>query len=77
MKQKFVLPLVILSLLGILDAAYLTHQKINNIIPPCTPGFQCETVLESQWANIGPVPLSALGLEWYTRSASFIAAHSG
>jgi len=66
MKQAFVLPVVILSILGILDASYLTYQKINNIIPPCTPGFQCETVLNSPWANIGPVPLSALGLVFYS-----------
>jgi dihydroorotate dehydrogenase len=66
MKQAFVLPIVILSLLGILDASFLTYQKINHIIPPCTPGFQCETVLNSPWANIGPVPLSALGLVFYS-----------
>jgi dihydroorotate dehydrogenase len=66
MKQAFILPIVILSLLGILDASYLTYQKVQGIIPPCTPGFQCETVLNSPWANIGPVPLSALGLVFYS-----------
>jgi len=74
MKQVFVLPIVILSILGILDASYLTYQKINNIIPPCTPGFQCETVLNSPWANIGPVPLSALGLVFYSIVFVFAAA---
>lgn len=74
MKQTFVLPLVILSLLGILDASYLTYQKINNIIPPCTPGFQCETVLNSPWANIGPIPLSALGLVFYSIVFIFASA---
>lgn len=66
MKTSFVLPLVVLSLLGIFDAAYLTYNKLNNIIPPCSPGFQCETVLNSPWANIGPLPLSALGLFYYS-----------
>jgi dihydroorotate dehydrogenase/uncharacterized membrane protein len=66
MKQAFVLPVVILSILGIIDASYLTYQKIQNIVPPCTPGFQCDTVLSSPWANIGPIPLSALGLLFYS-----------
>lgn len=66
MKQAFILPLIILSLLGISDATYLTYQKLQGTIPPCTPGFQCETVLDSPWANIGPVPLSALGLFFYS-----------
>lgn len=65
MKTSFVLPLVVLSLLGILDAGYLTYNKINNIIPPCSPGFACETVLSSPWANIGPIPLSVFGLVYY------------
>lgn len=66
MKTSFVLPLVVLSLLGILDATYLTYNKLNNIIPPCSSGFQCETVLNSPWANVGPLPLSALGLFYYS-----------
>lgn len=66
MKTSFVLPLVVLSLLGILDASYLTYNKLNNIVPPCSGGFACETVLNSPWANVGPVPLSALGLFYYT-----------
>ncbi len=65
MKTSFVLPIVVLSLLGILDAGYLTYNKINNIIPPCSSGFQCETVLNSPWANIGPIPLSVFGLFFY------------
>lgn len=65
MKQAFVLPLLILSLLGIMDASFLTYKKIQGIIPPCTAGFQCEIVLNSPWANIASVPLSVLGLVFY------------
>lgn len=65
MKPSYILPLVVLSLLGIFDAGFLTYEKINNILPPCGQGFQCETVLNSPWANIGPIPLSAFGLVYY------------
>ena len=57
--------LVIFSLLGISDAGYLTYEKFSGIIPPCTTTFQCETVLTSKYASIGPVPLSVFGLIYY------------
>ncbi len=57
--------LIVLSLIGIADASYLTYEKVAGVIPPCTPGFQCETVLSSPYAQIGPLPLSALGLGYY------------
>lgn len=53
------------AIIGILDASYITWEKVNHVIPPCSPGFACETVLTSKWASIGPVPLSALGLLFY------------
>ncbi len=52
-------------MLGIADAGYLTYEKLAGIVPPCGTGFQCETVLTSTYASIGPVPLSAFGLGYY------------
>ena len=66
MKTFVRLLLVLISFVGILDAGYLTYEKVNHIIPPCSTGFQCDTVLTSRFANIGPVPLSALGMIFYT-----------
>lgn len=66
MKQLLTLVIVVLSLVGLVDAGYLTYQRAMGIIPPCIPGFQCETVLRSPYANIGPVPISALGLVYYS-----------
>jgi dihydroorotate dehydrogenase len=60
------LALVILPLLGILDAGFITYEKANGLIPPCTVHFQCGTVLNSAWASIGPIPLSVMGLLFYS-----------
>ena len=67
MNKKIFLSLfiIVLSLVGLIDAGYLSFQRAAGIIPPCIPGFQCETVLRSPYANIGPIPLSVLGLVYY------------
>lgn len=66
MKTWLVLLLIVLSLFGIFDAGYLTWQRFNNIIPPCSVEFECETVLTSKWSSFGPIPVSALGLIFYS-----------
>lgn len=69
LKTKFlaVFPYIILILgtIGILDASYLTYEKFSGAIPICGEGFDCGAVLNSQWASIGPVPLSIFGLGYY------------
>lgn len=66
MKILIALAIVLVSFFGILDAGFLTYEKVRNIIPPCTQGFACGTVLESPYASIGPIPLSVLGLVFYS-----------
>lgn len=66
MKQKNIINLFILiSLIGILDASYLTfeHFSINNII--CNINDTCNIVLTSKYAEILGVPLAILGLMYY------------
>jgi uncharacterized membrane protein len=58
--------LVVFSLLGIVDASYITYEKFSGRIPPCSIHFKCTQVLESKWANIGPIPLSLLGVCFYS-----------
>jgi uncharacterized membrane protein len=65
MKTLLSLLLVVLTFLGILDAGYISYEKWSGRIPPCNLHFQCGTVLNSEWANIGPFPLAALGLLFY------------
>lgn len=69
MSQKTLalsLLIVVLSIVGIADAGYITYEEIQGVVPPCGPGFDCGAVLNSPYAHIGPVPLSALGLLYYT-----------
>jgi dihydroorotate dehydrogenase len=66
MQVLLSLLLVILPLIGIADSAYITYEKLQNIVPPCGAGFDCGTVLNSSYAQIGPIPISALGLLYYS-----------
>lgn len=59
------LVIIVLSLIGMFDAGYISLQHFQGIIPPCTAGFECDTVLSSRYANIGPIPVSALGFVYY------------
>lgn len=65
MKLLFPLLLIIFSLIGLADASYITYEEFAGIIPPCSQGFQCEKVLTSDFAHIGPIPISLLGIFYY------------
>lgn len=65
MKLFLSLALTVLSLLGILDAGYITYGEFSGQLPTCKPPFACRTVLDSQWSKVGPVPLAAFGLLYY------------
>lgn len=66
MKTLLSILLVIFSIVGIADASYITWEKVSGVVPPCSPGFKCETVLNSEWSSIGPVPLSVFGIFFYS-----------
>lgn len=71
MKRYIFFILLILGLLGIVDASYLTYEHYANIIPPCTinhflPFFSdCGLVLRSAYAVLFGIPLAVLGLIHY------------
>ncbi len=65
MKSKLLWAAFLLSFLGFLDAAYLTIIHYKNVIPPCSIAHGCETVLTSQYATIGPIPIALLGVFFY------------
>lgn len=56
---------VMIGLVGILNAGFLTWSEITGNTPPCSPPFQCLKVLESPWLNLGPVPFSVLGTVFF------------
>jgi dihydroorotate dehydrogenase len=65
MKMFLTLLLVILPLIGLSDAGYITYEKFSGKPVVCGEGFDCGKVLNSEWASIGPVPLSLLGMLFY------------
>ena len=65
MKNKHIIYSLILAFLGFIVATYLTILHLKHLIPPCTVTQNCEKVLTSQFAAIGPIPLALLGSLFY------------
>ena len=55
----------ILSLVGLTDAIYLTVQHITGATLRCTIVSGCSEVLSSPYAQVGPLPLAAIGAAAY------------
>jgi uncharacterized membrane protein len=64
-KTLFAYSMVVLPIVGILDAGYITYEKFAGRVPVCSAYFDCGKVLGSQWASIGPIPVSLLGVGFY------------
>lgn len=57
---------LIATLLGLMDAGYLSIVKLMNAAPYCTPGLgDCLTVSLSQWAYLAGIPIAYLGFLTY------------
>ncbi len=55
---------LILSLVGLAVAVYLTFVHYQEDALVCTTGG-CETVQQSQYATIGPIPIAILGVGFF------------
>ncbi len=58
----------ILSIIGIIDAGYLTIEHFSGKVPQCIEGSilaECGKVLTSQYSQIGGIPVALLGLLYY------------
>ena len=64
-NNKFIFYSLILGFLGFIVATYLTILHYKNALPPCNLTSNCEKVLTSQFATIGPIPLALLGSLFY------------
>jgi len=68
MKKYLIL---IFSLLGLIDASYLTYEHYQNIIPPCTINrllpilSDCGQVLRSPYSIVFGIPLALMGVFQY------------
>ena len=60
---------LIVSLLGLADAAYLTYQHFSQAttFAGCSEkgAINCEAVTTSAWSHLGPFPVSVLGLAFF------------
>jgi uncharacterized membrane protein len=63
----------IVALAGLLVAGYLTWVHFDNAALVCVAGGGCETVQESEYAEIAGIPVAALGLAAYAIVLGLIA----
>jgi uncharacterized membrane protein len=62
----------LLALAGFADAVYLTAVHYAGAPVFCGPSGGCETVLTSEYATLGPIPMALLGALYYA-TASLLA----
>ncbi len=60
----WVIAFLVVALIGFADAAYLTVEHYQNVIPPCTTSG-CETVLTSAYSTLFGLPVSLWGVIYY------------
>ena len=58
---KLPLAAAFVALVGLIDSAYLTVHHLTAEPVPCSLVAGCETVLTSEYAVVGGVPLAAIG----------------
>ncbi|HWF35417.1 MAG TPA: vitamin K epoxide reductase family protein [Solirubrobacteraceae bacterium] len=57
--------MIVVSVLGVALAAYLTYVHYSGIKPACTAGQSCIKVQTSQWSRLDGVPVALIGLIGY------------
>ncbi len=57
--------MVVLAILGLAVAAYLTYVHYAGIKPACTAGQSCIKVQTSVWSKLAGVPVALIGLIGY------------
>ena len=57
---------VMIAFIGFADSVYLTASHYIGELPTCTVVEGCDEVALSEYSTIGPVPLSLLGVLFYT-----------
>lgn len=75
MKKYIYFTLLLLALLGLADAAYLTYEHYSNFIPPCGTNWlfiDCGKVLRSQYSLLFGTPVALIGLVHYSLLTIFL-----
>lgn len=61
-----VVAFVVIAFIGFADAVYLTASHYSGALPTCTIIAGCDEVALSEYSHLGPVPVSLLGVLFYT-----------
>jgi uncharacterized membrane protein len=69
--RRLRLAAVVLALLGLAVAGYLTYIHYEDVRPVCGLGGDCEKVQTSAWSELAGIPVALLGLLAY---ATILAA---
>lgn len=76
MTKKWYFILLVLAIIGVIDAGYLTYEHFSGTVPPCTTGIifaDCGKVLQSSYSEVYGIPLALLGFIHYTIESIVIA----
>lgn len=69
--------LIVLTLLGLVVASYVTYVHYAGIKPACTAGESCTKVQTSRYAEIAGVPVALIGLIGYVAILLTLLAPDG
>ena len=64
-SNKILNAILLISIGGFIDASYLTAEHFLGNVPACSFLSGCETVTQSVYATIGPIPIALLGVLFY------------
>jgi uncharacterized membrane protein len=74
--RRLRITILVLTLIGIGIAGYLTYVHYEGIKVLCLSSGGCETVQASQWAKLGGIPVALLGLIGYIAILGSLAIRS-
>ena len=69
--------MLVLSIIGLGIAIYLTYVHYSGIQPVCTAGGSCIKVQTSQWSKLAGVPVALIGLIGYVAIVASLLAPDG
>lgn len=66
MKVAISLIIVVLAIIGLSDASYLSYSEFNQVIVPCGESTGCDLVLTSPYSKMFGLPIVYFGLIYYS-----------
>jgi uncharacterized membrane protein len=77
MRARLRRAMLMLSVIGLGVAIYLTYVHYSGIQPVCTAGGSCIKVQASQWSKLAGVPVALIGLIGYVAILASLLAPDG